>query len=217
MDEQERWIERLSALPVAVISDVLDGMGRWDQVMDPHIRPLVETDELTGRAHTVEVVEVDAPPPRHLRYAREIEAVDTIEPGHVLVASTAPGSLWGELLSTAAQFQGAAGIVGDTYTRDVAAIRELGFPAFFAGIHAADSLGRIDVSGVGGEITCAGVQVREGDYVRADADGVVVVPADVIGEVVTAAEHKAGQEGDVRSLLAEGWTVREVFDRFGIL
>ena len=74
-----------------------------------------------------------------------------------------------------------------------------------------------DVVEVGGEIVCAGVTVREGDYVLADLDGVVVVPAEKIEEAVVAAEEKASREGDVRSLLEAGRTVREVFDSFGIL
>lgn len=211
------WMARLAELPVAVVSDCLDAMGLREQVMAPHIRPLAETDMIVGRAHTMQVVEVDGPPADEDRYRAEIAAVDSVKPGNVLIGSTCPGSLWGELLSTAAQFKGAAGIVADAYTRDVQGIRDLGFPAFFAGVHAADSLGRIDVREVGGEILCAGVTVREGDYVLGDLDGVVVVPAERIEEAVVAAEAKAGREGDVRSLLEEGRTVREVFDSFGIL
>lgn len=213
----DRWMTRLGELPVAVVSDCLDAMGLREQVMAPHVRPLADSDRIVGRAHTMQVVEVDGPPADEDRYIAEIAAVDSVEPGHVLVGSTCPGSLWGELLSTAAQFKGAAGIVADTYTRDVQGIRDLGFPAFFAGIHAADSLGRIDVREVGGEIVCAGVTVREGDYVLADLDGVVVVPAEKIEEAVVAAEEKASREGDVRSLLEAGRTVREVFDSLGIL
>lgn len=214
----DQWIERLGKLPVSVVSDCLDEMGLTGQVMAPHIRPLADSDTIVGRAHTMEVVQVDRrPASTDLYYQTEIAAVDSIEPGHVLVGSTCRGSLWGELLSTAAQFKGAAGIVADTYTRDVAGIRALGFPAFFAGIHAADSLGRMDVRTFGEEITCAGVTVREGDYVLADLDGVVVVPADRIEEAVTASEQKFDREGDVRALLEEGKTVREVFNSFGIL
>lgn len=212
------WMTRLGALPVAVVSDCLDALGLREQVMAPHLRPLADDHAMVGRAHTMRVLEVDGPPAgTDLHYAAEIAAVDSVEPGHVLVGSTCRGSLWGELLSTAAQFKGAAGIVADTFTRDVAGIRALGFPAFFAGIHAADSLGRIDVAEIGVEITCGGVRVREGDYVLADLDGVVVVPAERIEQTVTAAEEKSRREGDVRALLEEGRTVREVFDSFGIL
>lgn len=211
------WMARLAELPVAVVSDCLDTMGLREQVMAPRMRPLADGDTIVGRAHTMRVVEVDEPPADEDRYRAEIAAVDSIEPGHVVVGSTCQGSLWGELLSTAAQFKGAVGIVADSFTRDVQGIRDLKFPAFFAGIHAADSLGRIDVHEVGAEIVCAGVIVREGDYVLADLDGVVVVPAERIEEAVVAAERKARREGDVRALLEEGRTVREVFDSFGIL
>jgi 4-hydroxy-4-methyl-2-oxoglutarate aldolase len=209
---------RLERLSVAVVADCLDRLGLRDQVMHPRLRPLAPTHRFAGRAHTAEVVTVDrVPEDRAEHYRGEIQAVDTLQPVDVLIASTCQGSFWGELLSTAAQYRGARGIVGDAYTRDVQQILDLGFPGFFAGIHAADSLGRIDVASVGTPVTCGDVLVHEGDYVLADYDGVVVVPSARIIELLERAEEKAARETDVRGALAGGDTVREVFDRFGIL
>jgi regulator of RNase E activity RraA len=59
--------------------------------------------------------------------------------------------------------------------------------------------------------------VHEGDYVLADYDGVVVVPSARITELLERAEEKTARETDVRGALAGGATVREVFDRFGVL
>jgi 4-hydroxy-4-methyl-2-oxoglutarate aldolase len=186
--------------------------------MHPRLRPLDPSHRFAGRAHTAEVIQVDrVPEDRAEHYRGEIEAIDTLQPGDVLIASTCQGSFWGELLSTAARYRGAAGIVGDAYTRDVPQILELGFPGFFSGIHAADSLGRIDVASVGTTVTCGDVVVHEGDYVLADYDGVVVVPSARITELLERAEEKAARETDVRGALAGGATVREVFDRFGVL
>jgi 4-hydroxy-4-methyl-2-oxoglutarate aldolase len=209
---------RLERLSVAVVSDCLDRLGLRDQVMHPRLRPLGPSHRFAGRAHTAEVVPVNrVPENRAEHYRGEIQAVDTLQPGDVLIASTCQGSFWGELLSTAARYRGARGIVGDAYTRDVQQILDLGFPGFFAGIHAADSLGRIDVASVGTTVTCGDVVVHEGDYVLADYDGVVVVPSARIAELLERAEEKAARETDVRGALAGGDTVREVFDRFGIL
>jgi 4-hydroxy-4-methyl-2-oxoglutarate aldolase len=45
--------------------------------------------------------------------------------------------------------------------------------------------GRIEVVEVQGTIACGGVQVRPGDMVGCDDDGVVVVPAEVATDVAT--------------------------------
>src|SRR5216684_1743718 len=67
-------------------------------------------------------------------------------------------------------------VEADAYTRDTLALIEMGFPTFAAGIHCADSLGRIDVDAVGVPISCGGVDVAPGDLVLGDHDRVVVVP-----------------------------------------
>ena len=134
-----------------------------------------------------------------------------------MVVSTCQGSYWGELLATASRARGARGIVADAYTRDTRALREMGYPTFVAGINAQDSLGRIDVDELGGTIRCGGVEVSHGDLVLADDDGIVVVPAGLAEEVLTLAEEKVATENVVRDKLAQGISVREVFESHGVL
>ena len=134
-----------------------------------------------------------------------------------MVVSTCHGSYWGELLATASRSRGAGGIVADAYTRDVRALVEMGYPTFVAGISAQDSLGRIDVAEVGGEISCGGVIVAQGDLLLADDDGVVVVPSAVAEEVLGLAEAKVAIENVMRKQLADGLSVREAFAMHGVL
>lgn len=208
-------LTRLDKLYVAVVSDCLDHIGIRNNVMVPRIRPLARGMRVAGFAATVLAVEVDAIPDEP--YAGEIQAIDSQQPGDVMVVSTCNGSYWGELLATSSRRRGAVGIVADCYTRDTRALIEMNYPTFAAGISAQDSLGRIDVAEVGCDIECAGVPVSEGDVILADDDGVVVVPAGVADEVVGLAEQKVETENIVRANLADGITVREVFAAYGIL
>jgi regulator of RNase E activity RraA len=163
-------------------------------------------------------VEVDAvPESRDDWYRGELQAVDSLRPGDVMVVSTCRGSYWGELLATASRHRGARGIVADAYTRDTLALIAMGFPTFAAGIHCADSLGRIDVDAVGVPIVCGGVEVAPGDLVLGDYDGVVVVPAALGEEVVALAEEKVGGENLVREKLAGGMSVAGAFRTYGII
>jgi regulator of RNase E activity RraA len=218
MDRDLTLIERLERLHPAVVSDCLDRLGRRSQVLSPHIRPLTPATKLAGYAATVRCVEVDdVPATRDDWYSGELRAVDALQPGDVMVVSTCSGSYWGELLATASRHRGARGLVADAFTRDTLALIEMGFPTFAAGIHCADSLGRIDVAAVGVPISCGGVTVEPGDLVLGDYDGVVVIPAELGEKVVALAEEKAAGESLVREKLVEGMPVTEAFRTYGVI
>jgi regulator of RNase E activity RraA len=211
-------IDRLDRLHPAVVADCLDRLGLREQVLAPRVRPLAPDMRLAGFAATVHCVAVDGvPPSRDDWYRGELAAVDTLEPGDVMVVGTCEGSYWGELLATASRHRGARGIVLDAYTRDTLALIEMGFPTFAAGILCTDSLGRIDVDAVGEPVSCGGVEVAPGDLVLGDHDGVVIVPRAHADEAIALAEEKVAGENVVRAKLAEGMSVTEAFRTYGLL
>jgi 4-hydroxy-4-methyl-2-oxoglutarate aldolase len=209
-------IDRLARLYTPVVADLLDRFGFRDQALRADIRPLAPVMRTAGYAHTVRTIPAAGIAPAH-PYAGEIEAVDALRPGEVMMVSRCDWSFWGELLSTAARHRGCRGIIIDGYTRDTQAIISMGFPVFCRGIHPADSLGRLDVEAHDVPIACGGVNVAPGDLVLADHDGVVVVPSSVAPEVIAAAEEKVRGENLVRTKLAEGMSVAEAFRTYGIL
>lgn len=218
MDRDPTLTRRLANLHPAVVADCLDRAGLRNQVLAPNIRPIAREMRVAGYAATVRCIEVDeVPRSRADWYRGELAAVDALQPGDVVVVSTCRGSYWGELLATAATFRGARGVVADAYTRDTLALIELGFPTFTAGIHAADSLGRIDVDAYDVPVLCGEVEVRPGDLVLGDHDGVVIVPAARGAEIVAAAEEKMNGENLVRARLAEGMPVSEAFRTYGVI
>jgi regulator of RNase E activity RraA len=218
MNRDPQLIERLARLHPAVVADCLDRKGLRNQVLAPHIRPIAPAMRVAGFAATVHCIEVNAvPESRDDWYRNELASVDALGPGDVVVVSTCRGSYWGELLATASHYRGAHGAVLDAYTRDTLALIEMGFPTFAAGIHCADSLGRIDVDEVGVPVLCGGVTVEPGDLVLGDHDGVVVVPAAVGEEIVTLAEKKLSDENLVRAKLAEGMPASEAFRTYGVI
>jgi len=218
MDRDLALIERLERLYPAVVADCLDRLGVRTQVLEPHIRPLYANAKVAGYAATVHCVDVDAVPEDSADWYRgEMSAVDSLQPGDVMVVSTCSGSYWGELLATASRYRGARGLVADAYTRDTLALMEMQFPTFAAGIHCADSLGRIDVDAVGVPIRCGGVEISPGDLVLGDNDGVVAIPASLGAEVIGLAEEKVSGEDLVRAKLAEGMPVSEAFRTYGVI
>ena len=66
-------------------------------------------------------------------------------------------------------------------------------------------------------VQCAGVDVRPGDLVFGDVDGVVVIPREHEAAVVTRAMEKVAGENQSRDALRRGELLGDVFRRLGIL
>lgn len=214
----KKYVEMVPRLFTAVLCDVMDTMGFWNQAMSYEVKPLKDDMRLFGRAVTVLAVDVYRKPEES--YELTIDAVDSITPGDVLVTTTNGSTrscFWGELLSTSAMFKGATGVVVDGCTRDVRGILELEFPVFVKGCTPADSLGRLNVIDYNVPISCAGVGVNPGDYIFGDIDGVCVIPKDILPEVFEKAFEKAEKEQDVQKVLESGMSVRDMFKKYGIL
>jgi regulator of RNase E activity RraA len=211
-----RQVETL--LYTAVVSDSLDELGYRDQAMREYVRPLFPNCRFAGWARTVSCVDLYYTPADP--YAMEIEAIDSILPGEVVVVATGSSirnAPWGELLSTASRARGARGAVIDGLVRDVTTIEKLGFPVFATGIKPVDSKGRGIVTDYNVPVQCGGVLVRPGDLVFADYDGVIVVPAEVIPEAVRMATDKVTRENHSREELKRGAYLRDVYEKFGVL
>jgi regulator of RNase E activity RraA len=211
-------LARLDRLTVALAADVLDRLGLRAQVLSHGIRPVAGPERLAGVAFPIaaEADETILDDP----YEHELAAVDAVPPGAIVVLATGgylDAAVWGELLTTCALARGAAGAITDGAVRDLAALRELGFPTYAAAVSANDSRGRITVRAWGSPVVCAGVAVAGGDLVLADADGVVVVPRDMAEEMLAAAEEKRDKEELARGLLAEGVSAAEVWERHRVL
>ncbi len=221
-DESELW-ERLRARSyVAAVCDILDELGYRHQAMHHRLRPLLPYRErcgFIGRARTIRWLEADYADVAN-PYGLEIEAIDALAPGDVVVHSTdfaGTNAPWGELMSTAAQRRGAVGCVCDSQIRDCLKTIGLGFPVYYTGIRPLDSMGRGRVMAYDVPVRCGDVLVKPGDTVFADFDGVAVIPFAVLATVVDRACHKAEQESLSRTELKAGRTLREVFDRYGVL
>jgi 4-hydroxy-4-methyl-2-oxoglutarate aldolase len=204
--------------PVAVISDALDRLGRRDQVLDLAIRPLWPEARVAGVAVPV-VITADSSEPE-LPYDGELAVLGGLRPGDVPMLSVEPGvraASWGELFSCAAIGRGAAGLVVDGLVRDAAQIQALGFPAFARGLSPVDTFARAVVTGIDNEARVGGVDVRPGDLVVGDLDGIVVIPQEIAAEVAEAVVAKHRLEGNARADLLAGMGIREVWTKYGVL
>ena len=129
-----------------------------------------------------------------------------LQPGDVIVAATDAFSglaVIGRRVTGMARNRGAAAIVTDGLARDVPGIRANGVPVFCRGV-TPNSANASGPGTVGEPVVIGGVAVHSGDIVVGDADGVVIVPAARIGEVLIRLEAVRAREADLAAKLAAG-------------
>ncbi|MGE0608161.1 MAG: RraA family protein [Pirellulales bacterium] len=202
----------------AVVSDVLDALGRPRQSPRVALPPLTLDAVLVGRCRTTlwaDMAHADPHP-----YALELQAVDACQPDDVLIAA-AGGSfrsgIWGELLSTAAQNRGCVGAIVDGAVRDVRKMHDMNFAVYARGTCVYDSLNRQRVVDIDVPVEIDGVVFRPGDLVIADRDGVVVVPRELETEAIRNAWAKVHAENVVRDSIRGGMLAQDVFKKYGVL
>ena len=202
----------------SIISDVLDGIGVRGQAMGTDIRPVHDDMVLVGIASTM--LMADQYDYEKDTFSLQFQAIDSLKEGEVMMVAakgTERAALWGELLSTAARYRGARGVVIDGVARDIKLIREMGFPVFAKGVNPISSKGRVIAVDSACPVEISGVMVHPGDLVVADIDGVVVVPKGLIDEVVEKALEVAASETLTRDELRKGMGLYDVFKKYGTI
>jgi regulator of RNase E activity RraA len=187
-------------LRVADVCDALDGIGYFDlTLMSSEVRPLWSGMKFWGVALTMRCVPANRPMWRlnsteeivnaHGIWFKEVGHLGVggmVRPGHVIVTDTGGAGevgFWGSANSLNMVAEGAVGIITDGYCRDTAELALQRTPICSRARGRTIIPGRIEVAEVQVRVGCGGVQVRPGDMVGCDDDGVVVVPQEVAAEV----------------------------------
>ncbi|MFF3570836.1 4-carboxy-4-hydroxy-2-oxoadipate aldolase/oxaloacetate decarboxylase [Nocardia jiangxiensis] len=142
-------------------------------------------------------------------------AVEQCREGDVLVVATnSPCSdgLFGELFATALQRRGVRGVVLACGVRDVAELREMGFPAWSTAVSAQGTV-KATAGAINVPVVIEGQVINPGDVIVADDDGVVRVPqANVPGTLELSAARVAKEQA-----AREAFTNGELgLDRYGL-
>jgi len=203
--------DRLSRISTATLASLLRKRGQAHVTIDG-VAPIAPGMRMVGVARTLRYL-----PLREDQFAArggglnaQKQAVESLGPGEVLVMDarqqTHAGTI-GDILALRAKTRGAAGVVTDGAVRDRDAVAALGLPVFAAGAHPA-VLGRLHVPwDVDVPIACGNVLVEPGDVVIGDGDGVVVIPPQLVAELLPAAEEQELEERFIAEQVANGASV----------
>ena len=74
---------------------------------------------------------------------------------------------------------------------------------------------RVQVEAMGGAVTIGGARVNQGDLLRGDADGVVCLPKEHEGQILSIAEEIDQVEGNIRKAVRKGMSLVDARKKFG--
>ncbi len=211
---------RYLKVDTATVADVLDVLGCRHQGLAAEFAPCSAAAEtMGGWAYTI-VGKMQAYPGSG--DPQKMQAVDGVGRGELAVWSGQGRGVcfFGELIALGMQRRGCAGALVDGGIRDIRWLARQRFPVFARYRTPVQSIGRWKVTAwqvpayMPGATTRR-VRVHPGDFVLADADGVIVVPAGISGKVLTEAERLTAKEKRIRRELDRGASLQRVLEKHG--
>ena len=187
------------------VSTVHEAQGR-SGLMAPYMRPLWRGARVAGSAVTA----LCHPGDNWMIHV----ACDVVKKGDILVvacSSENTDGAFGELLATSLVALGVRGVVLDLGCRDAAEISAMKFPLWSRAISAKGTV-KASIGSVNLPVVVAGVNIKAGDVVVADDDGVVVVPRLEATKVAKAGEEREKKEAGSRARLQKGEIGLDIYD-----
>lgn len=199
------------SLTTAEISDALDFFRLPGSALG--IQSIAGPQQIFGTAFTVRFAPIDTAKPGTVG-----DYLDDIPQGAVAVLDNAGRmdcTVWGGIMSQLAAHRGIAGTVINGVCRDTAEADAAEYPLYAAGRFMRTGKDRVQVDAVGEAVTLGGVRVNPGDFVVADKDGVVVIPAARTEEVLKRALTMHEVEQRIVTAGLAGMKLSEARRQFG--
>jgi len=202
-------IEELRRNATTTLSDAMDRLGIAGQAFG--IAPLDRRFRLIGPAFTVRTIPVAT------RAGASVgDYIDEVPAGSVVVLDNGgrlDATVWGDILTIVAHRRGLAGTVIHGVCRDAARSLELEYPIFSRGVYMRTGKDRVRADAYQVPVSLGEVRVEPGDMVAGDGDGVVVIPAARVADVLAASSQIAEAEERIRSEVEQGSRLDEARKR----
>ncbi len=220
-EERRDLRQRYLKVDTANVADILDELGHPDLGLSADFWPVRQRlEKMAGWAYTVRGQLTPYPGTGD---PRKMEAVAGIGPDELSVWSGGGAEgicFFGELIARGMQYRGSVGALVDGGIRDIEWLDRMDYPVFARYRTPVQSIGRwqvnawqvpVDLPGA----TARQVTVRPGDFILADFDGAIVIPAELAADVLVKAEALTEKERLIRADLEAGATLPDVLARYG--
>jgi regulator of RNase E activity RraA len=206
--------EKLLRISTADAADLLRRLGVSRTVMQG-IRPQIGVSgTVVGRARTLRMLPEREDIKRPVNGPINRGLYDSIGAGEVLVVDAMAiesHAVLGDMMLTRMRTRDAAAVVVDGAVRDLPVMADKGLPIFARCSSPDVFMSRLRPWESDGAIQCGGVLVEPGDFILADADGVVVVPRALAESLADAADSKREADAFSQALLAAGFALDDAY------
>lgn len=188
--------EKLEKYSSSILSDGLNDLGyKNGNVLPAAIKSINENQKIIGLATTIYAPNGNSLPFHLAIYKYAKDRVLVVETGNF-----EDGPYIGDILTQTAKANSARGFVINGYIRDIADIKKMDFPVFCKGAMP-NKPTKEDEGSINSTIKMGNVEIKSGDIILGDDDGVVVIPFDKIEKVMDLADKKLSKEEKRREII----------------
>jgi regulator of RNase E activity RraA len=222
----EAQLQRLRELPLEAVWGALQGR-RYVRSFEGGFQLTIPNTKLVGRAVTMRYLPVRPDLMEAVQtlakegdwdYQYNVRAGEDLKPGDVVVVELGGmvdrATFLGDVTGLGMMAAGALGAIVDGGIRDLSEFIPMkGFPIYYRGAHASAMADQVGVQW-NGPIRLGGITVLPGDIIVADAEGVQVVPPQLVADVIAAAEDTVYTENFKRELMrSKKYRARDIYPR----
>jgi len=203
----DRSLARLRDADASLISDCMMRLGLhgW---MD-HVRPIQPGPRrMAGRARTL----LFGPKRGDGAWPKSMyRTLSSLSPGDALVFATGgtPQNLMGDNMALFGQMRGLAAMITDSTVRDSAGMLELSMPVYARGPAVRLPM-MMEPVALDVPVVCGGAQVRPGDALIGNEDGIVVIPEGRVGDILFELEDAEVCENALKQAIVKGATLDDI-------
>jgi len=203
-------INSLEQLSIEALSDALDQLG-----VDGGCKGLVSRTSkktLVGRAYTVKFCEVQKD-----TYAPAADYIDDIPEKSIIVIDNNgidSCTVWGDILTRMAMIKKISGTIIDGACRDIDIISYLDYPLFSKYTYMKTGKNRVRLDYLQQPVYISGTLVRPGDYIKANLNGILVIPSEIINKVIIKAREIEKIEDHIMNAINNGCSLSEARKTF---
>ena len=216
IEKEDDLVSRLGKLNSSIVHDALRTEGLLNQTLPPEIRPIHSNQKLFGRIWTLQgkiesKIDVHDSLLSWTNFLSEAKSNSVIicQPNNDIIA------LMGELSAETLFKKKVRGYIVDGGSRDIARIKEIGFPVFCKFYSPKDIAGRWKVTELGAKIKINDIEINTGDYVIADEDGIVIIPKNDAEKIILKAEQDFNTENKMRKAILSGEDPQKAYLKYG--
>lgn len=219
-------LQRLRELPLEAVWGALQSR-RYVRSFEGGFQLTVPNPKLVGRAVTMRYLPVRPDLMEAVQtlakegnwdYQYNVRAGEDLKPGDVVVVELGGmvdrATFLGDVTGIGMQAAGALGVVVDGGIRDLSEFLPMtNFPIYYRGAHASAMADQVGVEW-NGPIRLGGITVLPGDIIVADAEGILVVPPQLVDDVIRDAENTVYTENFKREMMwSKKYRSRDIYPR----